>query len=268
MQINRNFTANSQNDEAFMTLLSSQRALLTELKRETALRGPGQMSNASPGRQFEVSEDPSAAGNRSMFDRRSSMDMLLSKRLSLGLGSDGYMLPGISFDCGPGDWNSMRDFKDVDKKRSHDKLCDEDFEVPRKRKKRRLSSLGFLSPTFFEDHLERPSRRNSLLSLGKPETKEDSVALDLESKPEKEGEDAAEAHEPLDLDCPKVDPEKMKSAMEAFRAAMEKSQNSQQSIHDWDRKMGLKKSHSKTMREVTRSRKKLGSVMKAEIAGL
>mmetsp|Transcript_40449 Transcript_40449/g.74904 ORF Transcript_40449/g.74904 Transcript_40449/m.74904 type:complete len:782 (-) Transcript_40449:164-2509(-) len=38
---------------------------------------------------------------------------------------------------------------------------------------------------------------------------------------------------------------------------MEQSQDSQQAIHDWDRAMGLRRSHSKTMRHSSRSRKKL-----------
>ena len=33
-----------------------------------------------------------------------------------------------------------------------------------------------------------------------------------------------------------------------FASSMEASQASQQSIHDWDRKMGLRRAHSKTMR--------------------
>jgi hypothetical protein len=50
-----------------------------------------------------------------------------------------------------------------------------------------------------------------------------------------------------------------------FSVAMERSQKSQQDIHDWDRKMGLKRSHSKTMRQSTRSRKKLRAIFKTDI---
>jgi hypothetical protein len=46
---------------------------------------------------------------------------------------------------------------------------------------------------------------------------------------------------------------------------MEASQTSQQNIHDWDRKMGLKRAHSKTMRESCRSRKKVLDLLKAAI---
>lgn len=46
-----------------------------------------------------------------------------------------------------------------------------------------------------------------------------------------------------------------------FVVAMEKSMKSQQDIHDWDRKMGLKRSHSKTMRLSMRSRNRLRKVV-------
>ena len=44
---------------------------------------------------------------------------------------------------------------------------------------------------------------------------------------------------------------------DALGSSMKASQDSQQSIHDWDRKMGLRRSHSKTMRASSRTRKKL-----------
>ena len=44
---------------------------------------------------------------------------------------------------------------------------------------------------------------------------------------------------------------------DSLNSSMKASQNSQQSIHDWDREMGLRRSHSKTMRASSRSRKKL-----------
>jgi hypothetical protein len=67
---------------------------------------------------------------------------------------------------------------------------------------------------------------------------------------------------------PNVNPKALKSKMQAFASAMEKSTKSQQAIHDWDRKMGLKRSHSKTMRMSMRSRKKLRTLVKKEINAL
>ena len=60
----------------------------------------------------------------------------------------------------------------------------------------------------------------------------------------------------------------LKKSLEELASAMEKSAKSQQDIHNWDKKMGLKKSHSKTMRLSTRSRKKLLSSCRREIKAL
>ena len=61
---------------------------------------------------------------------------------------------------------------------------------------------------------------------------------------------------------PGLSASKMNQVMEAFCEAMAQSHKSQQAIHDWDRKMGLKRSHSKTMRQTMRSRKKIKSMLK------
>jgi hypothetical protein len=50
--------------------------------------------------------------------------------------------------------------------------------------------------------------------------------------------------------------------VQRFADALEKSAVSQQEIHKWDRKMGLKRSHSKTMTMSMQSRKKLKYVLK------
>jgi len=48
-------------------------------------------------------------------------------------------------------------------------------------------------------------------------------------------------------------------------SVMEASQTSQQNIHDWDKRFGLRRAHSKTMRESCRSRKKVLEFLKGEI---
>ena len=53
-----------------------------------------------------------------------------------------------------------------------------------------------------------------------------------------------------------------------FASAMEATQASQQAIHDWDRKFGLRRAHSKTMRESCRSRKRVLEFLKGEGASL
>ncbi len=63
------------------------------------------------------------------------------------------------------------------------------------------------------------------------------------------------------LDLGNIDSASLRSEFVNFVMAMEKSMKSQQEIHDWDRKMGLKRSHSKTMRLSMRSRNKLRKVV-------
>merc|ERR1712007_380055 len=53
-----------------------------------------------------------------------------------------------------------------------------------------------------------------------------------------------------------------------FALTMEASQASQQSIHDWDKKFGLRRAHSKTMRESCRSRKRVLDFLKGEGSNL
>jgi len=62
--------------------------------------------------------------------------------------------------------------------------------------------------------------------------------------------------------------EEVKEQLESFQSAMSHSLKSQQQIHDWDRKMGLKRSHSKTMRLSMRSRKRLSEILKKDIRRL
>lgn len=64
---------------------------------------------------------------------------------------------------------------------------------------------------------------------------------------------------------PVVAASERKLLMQKFTAAMTQSYKSQKAVHDWDRKMGLKRSHSKTMRLSMRSRRKLKSMIKKEI---
>jgi hypothetical protein len=60
-------------------------------------------------------------------------------------------------------------------------------------------------------------------------------------------------------------PLQVKGAIDSFTESMTASMRSQQAIHDWDRKMGLKRSHSKTMRLSMRSRKRLKIMLEKEL---
>jgi hypothetical protein len=61
------------------------------------------------------------------------------------------------------------------------------------------------------------------------------------------------------------DPDYFTHTMESLATSMAETFKSQQSIHDWDKKMGLKRSHSKTMRMSMRTRKKLRALIKKEL---
>lgn len=63
-------------------------------------------------------------------------------------------------------------------------------------------------------------------------------------------------------------PAKRSKQIDVFGSAMWESYKSQQLIHAWDRKMGLKRSHSKTMRHSMRSRKALRQLLKADSGSL
>jgi len=54
---------------------------------------------------------------------------------------------------------------------------------------------------------------------------------------------------------------KISSEVQKLADALEKSAESQQEIHQWDRKMGLKRSHSKTMTQSMQSRKRLRGML-------
>jgi hypothetical protein len=191
--------------------------------------------------------------------------------------------------------------KSTKKRQKDDFGFDDIFSV----KKRRMSNAGLICALFSEDsqpqnQLQQPEnsiqahRRHSLSSLA------DGVELSIFP----EGAVLEEQEDPLDEwhhnvmepparhfsrpNQPKVVPKQLvpqrkqipkakmelmspkeaRKALMALHVAMEKSQQTQQDIHDWDRQMGLKRSHCKTMRLTTRSRKKLRQMLKKQINAL
>jgi len=101
-------------------------------------------------------------------------------------------------------------------------------------------------------------------------TKEESVADDKMHKDDtRSGPKIETNNRSVDISLvhprAKMNPAKYKAFVESLVTAMERSQKTQQNIHDWDRKMGLKRSHSKTMRSSTRSRKKLRTMLRKEL---
>jgi len=286
---------NADSDQAFLSLLSSQRELLNRLNMEATANSKCRQ-DSSVTRDLNCSNHRPACTNHSISERRTSLDMVMSKRLSIGFGCDpfSFSFTDAKSELVPSSWKDEDiDFFSLDKRSKED---DFGFEDIKRRKKRRMSSLGFLSPMFFEENL-KPGRRDSItfgpdvndplvnenlaaevsvenVSQGPKEvtskgTEEREERDQNDEDDDDEDDDASTGSisvEPIDFAQPRLDPVKFRETMEAFHNSMEMSQNSQQAIHDWDRKMGLKRSHSKTMRLSTRSRKKLRAITKKEIS--
>ena len=139
------------------------------------------------------------------------------------------------------------------------------------KKKRRLSNLGCLTSSFFEDYA-KAVRRGSMASAS-------SFAASNRGSSKCGSDDDSVISQmsdgiPFDMTTPlrfQMNTRKnlsnlnLKETMEMFYDSMSMSQKSQLAIHDWDKKMGLKRSHSKTMRLSMRSRKKLKAMIKKDI---
>jgi hypothetical protein len=238
--------------------------------------------------------------------RSNNADIVLAKRLSIGFGADTFVLStsfrgedradgafGFGDEQGDGD---LKLFKDAPSSTFKSKRAPEGMEEAQFYKKRRLSSIGFYSSSFFDDGLEQ-SRRGSMSFMSKlasitavtskeaQSSRDDDTASNLSENKRDEDETIGDHHndnddddddasiasvpvEPIELEMADVNPAKFKTVCLAFTTSMEKSAKSQQDIHDWDRKMGLKRSHSKTMRQSSRSRKKLRAILKKEMMAM
>ena len=264
-------------------VFSSERDLLSMLRMEQKVR---RLDN--PGALVHLYRNASShsLSNSSIVDRRCSLDSVaLTRRLSIGTGLDGFTLSALPTqhdNRGAFDFHNNLEASNnpkhlVESKRKCDRIEDYTYPSVKRKKKRRLSSLGFLSASFFDDHFD-PSehRRDSLVHSSRLQLKEDN-AMDISGKGREEYKyeyDNEENEPETDFVQNRNDLEKtakagqasgIKYKMEAFSVMMERSQRSQQLIHDWDRKMGLKRSHSKTMRLTMRSRKKLLTTIKNDI---
>jgi hypothetical protein len=236
--------------------------------------------------------DPFSLMNQPIINRRSSMDYLYAtRRLSMGMGivvgKDSFTPSEVEYD----EW--------IDLKETEEEPSQEHCSVKRKAQRRR-SSLGIVAALMHDDLKMSAARRLSLVSTfsrslmdSSINGEEDAVSLTLDEStiaPIDQEDELSQGHPHtanveststaidqcnsrraetkfscLRLD-PSVDLPTLTMMMNMFTAAMDSSAKSQQDIHDWDRKMGLKRSHSKTMRLSMRSRKKLRAVINKEIA--
>lgn len=250
-----------QNDATFNALLSSQRDLLNKLNFEKQLEQTEIMRNNDLARS--TATNWGGATNQSIgFETFRTDNVLLSRRLSVGIGNDSFILPDAQFDSDQYT-NSFFDANNgVGKKRSMD-LSD-----PLNSKKRR-TTLSFLDYIFEKnEESKQPIPPKPVKQRIEYDDSDDDdygvIVEDVSSDDESDyGRDYAE-----DDSRPKIDLIEVKEKMVSFDGAMGSSQDSQQAIHDWDRKMGLKRSHSKTMRLSSRSRKQLREIMKQDIKEL
>ena len=272
-----------QNDTTFQCLLSSQRALLNRLNSERQRKNALYVIN-----EPAVHGDwPNAAPNQSISFETSRLDnVAMPKRTSVGIGADCFIMPDPNFDTE----QFVASFYDEGKKRPRD--GNEEF-----MKKKRRTTLIFLDYIFCVNEESMNKKRRTTESFldhvyendGEPKTStviepekvknrveyvdsdDDDYGVIVEdvsddSKSDWEVEDEWEFDDNDDDDGkPKMAPAEAKKHLVVFEGAMGRSQDSQQSIHDWDRKMGLKRSHSKTMRLSSRSRKELRQFTQKDI---
>lgn len=255
--MDRKTTMNMNNDDAFLSLLSSQRELLNRLNMEGSKKNDQKdntivaQGNKRKRGSIIGTSDPLSLMNTPISAHGSSFDMLLSRRLSLTFGGDFFGFP-------QGD--SMYSFVDEEKAKDFDMGPD------MRSMKSRRSSLDFYSSMAYEDPHILTNRRFSMLSTLSGYTGL-SDGMDQELQSERTPTAPISSLTGVQLD-PRIPPEKVRENLGAFAISMDRSTKSQQDIHAWDRKMGLKRSHSKTMRMTMRSRKKLRALLKKDINSL
>lgn len=241
------------NDATFQCLLSSQRELLSRLNSEQKLVQP-------PRRVMDtttMSGQWANATNHSIgFETFRNDNIALSKRMSLGIGADDLIMPRREFDS---DQFSESMCEDVIKKGGK--------QPQRGTHKRRRSTLSFLE-YIFENGPEptipmEPMQKRARNRVEYNDSDDEDYGVVVEDA----YSDDDQVIEDEDF-SPWTVPGEAKDILITFDAAMGRSQDSQQQIHDWDKKMGLKRSHSKTMRLSSRSRKLLRQFTQKDIVFL
>lgn len=191
------------------------------------------------------------------FETFRNDNIALSKRMSLGVGADDLIMPGRAFDS---DQFSESLYDDAIKKGG------KHAHVGRTQKRRR-STLSFLE-YIFENGPEptipmEPVQKRARNRVEYNDSDDEDYGVVMEDA----YSDDDQIIEEDDFSPLKV-PGEAKNILITFDAAMGRSQDSQQQIHDWDKKMGLKRSHSKTMRLSSRSRKLLRQFTQKDIVFL
>lgn len=254
----------TQENDAFLSLLCSQREILKRLSREKNTlcprsRQPISLPSVNNGAFLHLVEGKNRAAthtdvstNRSSFgdvaDPLSLMNQPIIERhpsrLQSDVGDEKLILPKparfLTTDI-------------VGNNTRNKERCN-------RRKSERRNSLGLLASAllFDEDSMASSRPQHCNFSSQSPERKQNKDSVLLFSKVKS----TAEVYQKSKRMDPFIDLiPTLKGNFESFVFAMDKSTKSQQDIHNWDRKMGLKRSHSKTMRLSMRSRKKLRTLL-------
>ena len=190
--------------------------------------------------------------NRSLVNdkRRASMDLL--RRFSVGLGNDDYILQAMN-DSAPRGFNSNQGFY-YDQGASQTNLAgywgSSNSETNHGRFVERRTSIGL-----FRRFSMGVGNDNDILRL---------MNDDMFQYESSKVQTAATAtwNRRLHDENPRVNgPDNLTTLYQRYASAMKKSEQTQKEIDDLDRKMGLNRSHSSTMRMSTNSRNQLRSMV-------
>ncbi|KAI2502483.1 hypothetical protein MHU86_11989 [Fragilaria crotonensis] len=242
------------NDATFQCLLSSQRELLSRLNSEQKLVQPPHCVMDTPNMSGQW---PYETNHSIGFETFRNDNIALSKRMSLGVGADDLIMPGREFDSDQFSESLYDDAIKKGGKHAH-------FGGTQKRRRSTLTFLEYIfengpEPTIPMEPVQKRARNR--VEYNDSDDEDYGVVI------EDAYSDDDQIIEEDDFSPLKV-PGEAKNILITFDAAMGRSQDSQQQIHDWDKKMGLKRSHSKTMRLSSRSRKLLRQFTQKDIVFL
>jgi hypothetical protein len=261
-------SSTSKDDTTYLKLLSSQRELLSNLNHPRANQsittiagGHGLLSNALHGENtWQDSLIQPQQHYQELFPRRSSLDMLLSRRLSICMGYDG----GVIIQTIPS-YNET-DAPLLDEEWIHS-LTQNDFDLEWSEasnyKKRRLSESTNYSMLLSDERVRRNSLELSVLLENTDDTgiKVADQCLSTTEEPLSKALDAIVSNTAILTPGPGKDDKIRKlltvNALETLQTAMIQSDSSWQSICKSDFTTGLALLLGKKMQRSSLSRKKL-----------
>ena len=268
-------SSTQNNDADFLSLLCAQRDILKRLNREkntitsrrdelkstqqtkdlTASHNASSIDHGS----FADVTDPLSLMNQPIIERHPSHDEFLHRARNRGSVSaaefeNEKLILSTS--------TALSTTEIIDNKRNeksmkgrHQNFFGVDAPTSLRRAEWHNSLSGLLANSLFFDEDSTTANAPSRFHFSSKLPNKKQIRDDTFGKERKEGYKKANQ-----LD-PNIDLSTLEGESENFALAMDKSMKSQQDIHDWDRMMGLKRSHSKTMRLSMRSRKKLKKVI-------